>query len=647
MGSVACTFDGYTTYYGGYLPKSFTTKNNYGMQVFGTSNGVYRALIIKFTTPAFNATYQNKKITINVPLWRTSAGTDTFGLRIFTNAPSFSQSSNVELEKTYFVWNLYDIDNSNSYQMRSFTTSAADFQPNTTYYAWLYSGTPSSASITGCAGHHADTGYISVSMSYDEPTAKFYKPTDIDLYGYSGFYGGAKLQMGSNANYPYIYIWTGAGDDLNTTMTFKLGASSGKIVSVEADKTSTEKYAVITRSDTYLGESVNLSLGAIEYGAYTIPRYACQVYCNSSTPTIFTGSSGSFSPSYEGGKYDEVYFEGLASSVSSSDGNVSASWANNGAKLNGKEWYGVYTAYKCMTYYLGYDQPYEQKGSVILYGTSSETGMTIDEPSDTKCQSDDTYAFMGWTNGAFSTIAAYSTLQEAASSAAKPSTVYGVYKKDSFSVTETVNYYVGVKDQLRSTTKFVNIDASCYYGKGKYDGGDENVTYEYIDTTCPKNGWIFIGFTTDPNVQSSESSAEDLFNAGATTIYGTYYKDESMKYYYQNGKSPGEAYTTPSVRNYRYGIGDVTTKIPSEPSLEKSGYKQLGWTNSKNSSVYSKWIDLWNNETREVYAVWELTGGMWFGINGEWKFLTLYYGDGNNNKWTPFIIKYGDNNRWK
>lgn len=642
MATASCTFGGLATYNNGWASKSFSTSTSqYGVPAFGIVNSTYRAIVIKFTTPTFASSATNKKITISVPLSRTSAGTDFFRWRIYSSSTDFSGTSTSNLNNgTYITDNTGNVSTTTSYASKSFTASSESFQSNTTYYMWIYSDTPNGTSTIGYVAHHSTYGLISVSMSYDEVTATHYRPTvslSTDIYGYySGFYGGAYLSVSSSSLYPFIYVGN------SSSGTYYRKATSGKSVYIEADKSSTSKTIYVTRTDIDLGAEANLSLTSSQYRSYSVPRYACSVYCHSSSPTLFSGSSGTFSPSYNGSDYSNVVLTGLASSESSTVGNVGASWTNYGPTLNGKEWYGIYTNYdKDVTYYLGGSSSYKAEGTSTLYGITGETNVTVEEPSSTMCDSDNTYNFIGWTTSSSSTTVKYNTLAEVVSSVSGKPTVYGIFKKNASTSTELVYYYRG-NSYKRSVNKTISSDESYYYGKGSFAGGEETCTYGTVNTDCAVSGWDFIGFTDDPNVQSSTSSAEDLFNAGATTIYGTYSKTESMTYYPQNGEESGAV----SVINYRYGAeGNVTENIPEEPILSNPSYTQVGWAKSSTTSVYNTWDSLWNAGTRTVYAVWKLSGGMWYGVDDEWKLLTLYYGV--NDTWVPLSIKYGVSDNWK
>ena len=135
MGSLSCTVNGYESYNAGWNNGgSFTTKQTYGIPGFGVNSSGYRAIVVKFTTPTFSSAYTNKTISISIPLWRTSSGTDTFRYRVVSTSPDFSSSANINLNsQTYITDNITQLTTTNSYGVQTLTTSAANFASNTTY----------------------------------------------------------------------------------------------------------------------------------------------------------------------------------------------------------------------------------------------------------------------------------------------------------------------------------------------------------------------------------------------------------------------------------------------------------------------------------------------------------------------------------
>ena len=138
-----------------------------------------------------------------------------------------------------------------------------------------------------------------------------------------------------------------------------------------------------------------------------------------------------------------------------------------------------------------------------------------------------------------------------------------------------------------------------------------------------------------------------MFDAGYTTIYGTYTKSESITYHPENGGASG----TKSVTNYRYGKGSVTTDIPDEPTLSYDGYSFVNWKTASDDTPLS-WSEQWNNGVRTVYAVWKKDGNVYFGIvDGDverWVLCATYYGAKVDGvlQWVPCEFKVGDGG-WK
>lgn len=312
--------------------------------------------------------------------------------------------------------------------------------------------------------------------------------------------------------------------------------------------------------------------------------------------------------------------------------------------------YGVYeksgsTSSSTVYYYRGSSTKYSVDQTTVTetayyYGTGSHTGG--DETSTygsirTTCASDSTYSLVGWATSANST-STYSTDATRVFDAGY-STIYGVFKKDSTSTTSTVYYYRG-NSTKNSVTKTTTSGASYYYGTGTQKTEDSTNSYGTVTTDCAVSGWTFLGFTADKTAQTGTSSAQELFEAGNTTIYGTYSKTESMTYYPENGDASGST----SATNYRYGTGSVTNNYPAQPTLSKEKYTLVGWATTSEATDYNTWNALWDDGTRTVYAIWSKNGNVYYGVNGEWKLVDVYYGV--NGAWVPAGAKYGLNDIW-
>ena len=274
-----------------------------------------------------------------------------------------------------------------------------------------------------------------------------------------------------------------------------------------------------------------------------------------------------------------------------------------------------------------------------MYGKNNVDGDTISD-IDTKFNGDETYIFQGWTTSYKSRNVMYDTFADVKSSLTGNYTIYGIYKKEQQSTNTTITYYRGSRFGFTATCT-TTTPISYYYGKGTYYE-DGVLTCECKNISAEIDDWTLLGFTTDPTVQSSTSTAEDLCLDGATTLYGTYIKEDSIICYPQNGDSSNIV----SVTHYKYGIGDVTSNIPNEPDIQKEGYQLAGWATSSTTNTYGKWVDLLNSGTDAVYAVWKMGGGIWYGINGKWQPLKLYYGT-DNDIWSVLSIKYGNGTVWK
>ncbi len=174
MATVSCTFGGRTSYNNGWTWKYFYSAAGYGHHGFGKDKyGRYRCIVLKITTPTLQSTYINRKLSINIPMCKSSAaGYDTFNYRVTTTAPTFSEggAEDVAFPSSYIhggTLSVYNGNNSSGYVMRTLTINAANIASGTTYYIWLWSDTPASG-YSGYYAHHSSYGgLISVAVAYD------------------------------------------------------------------------------------------------------------------------------------------------------------------------------------------------------------------------------------------------------------------------------------------------------------------------------------------------------------------------------------------------------------------------------------------------------------------------------------------------
>lgn len=173
MSTLECTFNGRAYYNNGWNYTYFSTAQAYGHPGYGkSSNGYHRAIVLKFTTPSFSYG-ANKKIEVNIPLYRTSSGTDTFNYRVTTDTPSFSEGGGVQISfpSNYICSGTQEVSSSPSYTLKTITTVSGNYQPNTTYYMWLWSDTPTGSTV-GYYGHSTSAGgLITINLLYS-PTSK-------------------------------------------------------------------------------------------------------------------------------------------------------------------------------------------------------------------------------------------------------------------------------------------------------------------------------------------------------------------------------------------------------------------------------------------------------------------------------------------
>ena len=225
-------------------------------------------------------------------------------------------------------------------------------------------------------------------------------------------------------------------------------------------------------------------------------------------------------------------------------------------------------------------------------------------------------------------------------------TLYCIYSQDGDTSTSTKYYYRG-NSTRRSVIVTEERETSFIYGRGVYEEGDVSVSYGSVTTSCAADStYSFQGWATNSNTTNfMYTDYKQAYNAGYTTLYGVYKKNESMTYYPQN---PSGSASGVSVINYYYGTGTKTNNIPIEPSLSYADHILLGWSTTSSGS-YKTWTEQWNNNVRTVYAIWQDTSSddnnVYVGVNNRWIKGTVYYGV--NGAWKQCVVKIGSNGEWK
>lgn len=167
--TLECTFNGRAHYNNGWNYKNFSTVSGHGHPGYGlNSHGYNRAIVLKFKTPSFSYGV-NKRIEVNIPLYRDSSGTDSFNYRVTTETPSFSEGGGVQISfpETYICSGAQEISSSASYSLKTITTVSGDYQSDTTYYMWVWSDTPTGSTIGYYAHETSYGGLISLNLLYD------------------------------------------------------------------------------------------------------------------------------------------------------------------------------------------------------------------------------------------------------------------------------------------------------------------------------------------------------------------------------------------------------------------------------------------------------------------------------------------------
>ncbi len=684
-----------TNYYnGGWTATSFTAPSGYGYPGFGSGKYV----VMKVTAATASESISGQFM-VQIPIYCYST-VSSYPVRcgITTTAPNFSTTT-VTTPSSYLS---YNVSVTTAYNMCYFWTPKITITSGGTYYIWLWStsstvgyhGHSSSTGYMGVCGVALPTvglsgyqGYYSgcnLTANYSSykyiyatsaSSGTFYKKADsgtavavnadtsststktIYVIRTDTDFGSTIPYYGGNAPSRSVYRFACAvynGTDSYTvkegnsgTITFsKSGytfkglttsatSTSGSSVSYSSSSNGKVYYAVYSQTQTityYRGSSTSHTATATRYlygkgtlGTYSVTEptttcesddsYTFQGWTNSTTSTSYY--SKYLSNCLNNGGYTTLY--GTYKKAGSSSEATVYYYRGNSTKNSVTKTTTIADAF----YY--YKGSHKGGGTTYSYGTITST-----------CAADSSASLVGWTSSSSSSTSSYSTAEAAFN--AGNGTIYGIFKKAGSSSDSTVYYYAGSSTK-NSVTKTTAVSDKYYYGAGSTSGG--GTTYSYGTITTAVSGWTFIGFTTSKTTTSSSSTAKSLFDAGNTTIYGTYSKSETMTYYPQNGGSSGTASTT----NYLYGTGQTTKNRPTAPTLSKTNYKLSGWGTSTTDATADTWATLWDAGTRTVYAIWVPDNHVYYGVNGAWKTARVYYGiDG---EWKPVVLRYGISNSWK
>ena len=483
--------------------------------------------------------------------------------------------------------------------------------------------------------------------------ANFAKPTSASWVGPNGFNDGARIQVRGTSNY-YIYI---GGSFTNYRYWYKgrLSGSSGYVtLDAYPEKSSLELQIVLC--DTYYDTAI--TVGSASYVYYlNLPKYAATVYYKGFSSSELLNSLDN--PNLR----SECTLVGWnligASTDSSRNGIYDAhmEFLNSWATANGLTLYCIYTqaggtSTSTRYYYRGNSTKRsvtvtEQTETSYIYGRGKheEGDVSLSYGSvTTSCAADSTYSFQGWATSSDTTNFMYTDYKQAYD--AGYTTLYGVYFKGGGTTTSTKYYYRG-SSARQSVTVSTRTNDGYYYGTGQHDG-ERVISTDYgtVNTSCLSDpSYSFQGWSSSSSSSSvNYTDYKQAYDAGYTTLYGVYKKEDRMTYYPQNDDSVSSV----GVTNYYYGTGTKTNNIPTEPSLSYADHILLGWSTTS-SGFYKTWVEQWNNNVRTVYAIWSDTSSddnnVYVGVNNKWVKATVYYGV--NGAWKQCIVKIGSNGEWK
>ena len=483
--------------------------------------------------------------------------------------------------------------------------------------------------------------------------ANFARPTSASWVGPNGFNDGARIQVRGTSNY-YIYI---GGSFTNYRYWYKgrLSGSSG-YVTLDAYPEETSLELQIVLCDTYYDTAI--TVGSTSYVYYLkLPKYAATIYYKGFSSSELLNSLDN--PNLRN-ECTLVGWNLIGASIDSTRNgiyDVHMEFLNSWSTANGLTLYCIYTqagetSTSTRYYYRGNSTKRsvtvtEQTGTSYIYGRGKyeEGDVSLSYGSvTTSCAADSTYSFQGWATSSNTTNFMYTDYKQAYD--AGYTTLYGVYFKGGGTTTSTKYYYRG-SSARQSVTVSTRTNDGYYYGTGQHDGERViSTNYGTVNTSCLSDpSYSFQGWSSSSSSSSvNYTDYKQAYDAGYTTLYGVYKKEDRMTYYPQNDDSVSSVGAT----NYYYGTGTKTNNIPTEPSLSYADHILLGWSTTSSGS-YKTWVEQWNNNVRTVYAIWQDTSSddnnVYVGVNNKWVKGTVYYGV--NGAWKQCIVKIGSNGEWK
>lgn len=251
---------------------------------------------------------------------------------------------------------------------------------------------------------------------------------------------------------------------------------------------------------------------------------------------------------------------------------------------------------------------YEENGDVILYAVWEKEKYTItynanggtnapnsqlqiyEEPLKITNEQPvkDGYTFMGWTYTSSSTVVRYqsgSTYEENRSR-----TLYAVWKANEYIVEYDAN---GGSNAPESQTKVHNVDLTL------------------SDSIPSREGYTFVGWSSNPNATSVEYNAAGIYQSNVdVTLYAVWkINTYTISYDVGNGNNAPEA----QLKTY----GNNLTLSSSKPTRE--GHTFMGWSTTEIGTIaeYQPNSIFTINADTVLYAVWEInTYTMVYDANG-------------------------------
>lgn len=434
----------------------------------------------------------------------------------------------------------------------------------------------------------------------------------VGTTGLSDFKAGIELYLSSeDNNYQYVYvrtfIYVTRGDFGGTTVTLDTshnGSYTTKMYSAESWP-GVKDSSIISLAR---GSTINMSnyahytsgSGAVRKstasGSYTAPRLTFTI--------TYNANGGSGAPSSQSYTYASSGTTNLSSTIPTRTGYTFLGWslsstATTASYSAGQYWslsnganYTLYAVWQINTYTITYNAnggTGAPDSQTYTYASSGTIALSSTIPIRTG------HTFLGWSTSSTATSATYSASGSFNKNTTSNTTLYAVWKTNTYTITYNANGGSGVPSNQTYT----------YASSG---------TVSLSSTKPTRTDYEFLGWATSSTATSVEYAAGASFSKSVTsdtTLYAVWKLD---KWCYLKYDANGGSCSIPDQQHPSGGVSIISDVKPI-----RSGYNFSGWSlsNDTKKATYlsgGKYVNdnFSNNDIVTLYAVWRKIINIYF-----------------------------------